>query len=102
MGRRHGVDQAVRYQAEACPQAEAESSDSAVVPHEDRHQDPVQHEAPPLAPHEAELLNGSVDIRRALFSLVDDIAVSNRAGSCSADSGASSETHSWRLRDRGD
>ncbi|KOO35560.1 hypothetical protein Ctob_015409 [Chrysochromulina tobinii] len=44
--------QVVLHQEEARKEAEPEPPDPAVDPHAHRQQDPVQHEAPPLAPHE--------------------------------------------------
>ena len=49
--------QDVPHQAEAFEEAEAESSDSAVDPHEDGQHDPLQRQAPPLEEDQTQALS---------------------------------------------
>lgn len=51
------VPQGLEDQGEARPQGEAEPARALLVPAEDRQQDSLQRQAPPLAPHQAELLS---------------------------------------------
>lgn len=51
------VPQGLEDQGEARPQGEAEPARALLVPAQDGQQDSLQREAPPLAPHQAELLS---------------------------------------------
>ena len=74
------VPQDDHHQAQAGPRGQAEPADPAVVPVQDGHQDSLQRQAPPLAPHQAGHLRRESGERHCFFTLL--VRVQTQTGAC--------------------